>query len=169
MNPHGAICGSPGCHEPIVLFAQECRGHLAEALRQRGEFVPEDPVFERLFAIATHFASFALTGVPPRSLAPGAPRALWDLSVLVDPAAAWQATHMLLDAFGTTFADRFGYCSIAAPVQIDSRILLRLRMSGPAFDAFDGCLRDAASAMVLEILGWETDATCIAAPAKGDI
>jgi hypothetical protein len=155
--PQGAIvCREPSCERAAVVSAAFCRIHLVESLRREGTFVPfEDPELSGVWATVVHFARTTLDGLPPELLEPHVPTSGIDLCALFQPDDDWPLAQLSLDLLGTFFADEFGYMELEAPMEFQSRILLRLRVAvpAPAADEFVPRLRSAMEALFREVVG----------------
>lgn len=112
----------------------------------------------------------ALVGLSQVVLESRGPVSGIDMYALVDPQSKWPIAQMALDALGTHLSDTrpFAGMILSAPMEFDSRILLRLQVGVPTsgMDELRPRLQYALEAMVREILGTEVAATFSAQPAE---
>ena len=115
----------------------------------------EDPVLARLWATVGHIVRTIVDDIPPELLDRNASSAEIAVVALFDPDARWQVAQLALDLLGTSLTDEFGAMTLSAPMEFESKILLRLHALVPASAAeeFLPRLRSELEGLFREIVG----------------
>lgn len=115
----------------------------------------EDPVLARMWATVKQIVRTIVEEIPPELLDRNATSAAIDLYALFDPDDSWQVAQIALDLLGTSLADEFGAMKLSAPMEFESKILLRLQVAVPvsAAEEFIPRLRSEMEGLFHEIVG----------------
>ena len=155
--PEGAIvCTEPGCERPVVRSAVFCRVHLAESMRREGKGVLfKDPELSGIYAAVVHIMRPILDGLAPDLFEPQVPSSEIDIYALLHPDAGWQLAQFSLDVLGSFLAGELGRMTLWPPTEVESTIVLRLRVAvpAPAADTFIPLLRSAMEVLLREVAG----------------
>jgi len=155
--PGGAIvCSEPGCERPALHSTVFCRFHLAESMRREGKAVLfTDPELSGIYATVVHIMRPILDGLPPDLFEPQVPSSEIDIYALLHPDAGWQLAQFSLDVLGSFLAGELGRMTLWPPTEVESTIVLRLRVAvpAPAADTFIPLLRSAMEVLLREVAG----------------
>jgi hypothetical protein len=130
----------------------------------------QDPALHEMWTTVERIARTTIDEIPPKLLDRDAPSVEIDLYSLFDPHDAWQLAQLALDILGTCLADEFGAMQLSAPMEFESRILLRLRVAvpSPAAEEFIDRLPSTVDSILREIVGPDASPAVSAALADGD-
>jgi hypothetical protein len=130
----------------------------------------QDPALNEMWTRVERIARTTIDEIPPELLDRDAPSVEIDLYSLFDPDDGWQMAQLALDVLGTFLSDEFGAMRLSAPMEFESRILLRLRVAvpSPAAEEFITRLPSAMETLVREIVGPNVSPAVSAALADGD-
>jgi hypothetical protein len=131
----------------------------------------QDPVLARMWATIKQIVRVIVDEIPPELLDRNAPQAAIDVDALFDPDCKWQVAQIALDLLGTTMTDEFGAMTLSAPMEFESKILLRLRVAVPASAAeeFIPRLRSEIEGLFREIVGLDALRGLSVGLAEGDV
>lgn len=118
------------------------------------------PALNKVWTTVDRIVRTTIDAIPPEFLDRDAPSAEIDLYALFDPDDGWQMAQLSLDVFGTLLADEFGAMRLSAPMEFESKILLRLRVAvpSPAAEELIPGLRSAMEALFHEVVGPDVSA-----------
>ena len=129
------ICIFPGCERPAVRSAQNCRLHLAEAMRAGGRpTLFDDPELSAMYAAAAYLAEGAIHGLPVDMLRSEGPWTELAMGAGIRSDGQWALAQAGMDLFGTSLADEhpFGAMQLFPPRTLpDGNVLLDLRVGLP--------------------------------------
>jgi hypothetical protein len=128
----------------------------------------QNPLLAELWPKVERIVRVTVDAIPPELLDPHAGSAEIDLYALFDPDDGWQMAQLALDVLGTSLSDEFGAMRLSAPMEFESRILLRLRVAvpSPAADEFIARLPSAVELLFHELVGTDASPTVSAAFAE---